>query len=64
MEAMAILAAIDASVTLVEKLAPMIQAMAAKGEITVEEQQGVWDRINSLRTQQAGEYQNDGWKQG
>ena len=49
MEAAAIIAAVEAAITIAEKLAPMIQAGIAKGEISPEVQSALDARIAALR---------------
>lgn len=43
-----IIAAIDGAIALIEKLAPLIQNLAQKGDITVEQQQKLADRMADL----------------
>ncbi len=49
MEAAAIIAAIEAAITIAEKLAPIIQAAVSKGEISVEVQAALDARVAALR---------------
>lgn len=49
METTAIIAAVDAAITIIEKLAPSLKAAFSKGEISVEDQQVLMDRLNKLR---------------
>lgn len=49
MEAATIIALAEAGITLVEKLAPLIQQAVNKGEITPEQQTALDQRIAALR---------------
>lgn len=39
----------DAALTILEKLAPSIEAAVQSGQITPAQQQGIYDRANALR---------------
>jgi hypothetical protein len=49
MEAAAVVGAVDAAITLIDKLAPSIKAMVSKGEISVETQAALDKRVAALR---------------
>lgn len=49
MDPITIMALLDAGITLVEKLAPKVQELFNNGEITAEQQQTIFDRMNKLR---------------
>lgn len=43
-----ILAAIDGALTLIEKLSPLVQQLFQKGDITIEQQKALKDRMANL----------------
>lgn len=43
-----ILAAIDGAITLIEKLSPLVAQLFQKGDITVEQQKVLKDRLDAL----------------
>jgi hypothetical protein len=53
MDPIMILAAMDGALLLVERLAPLLAAMGANGQITVEQQQRLQQRIEEIRNGQA-----------
>lgn len=53
MEAAAIIAAVDAAITIIEKLSPGIKAAFNKGEISAADQQALLDRLNKIRSADA-----------
>lgn len=48
MSAPIIIAIIDGLISMIEKLAPMVQQLASKGEVTVEQQQALMQRMEDL----------------
>lgn len=43
-----IIAMIDGFIAMIEKLVPIVQGMAAKGDVTPEQQQALLDRMEDL----------------
>ena len=50
MDPLTIIGAASAAIALLEKLIPWIGNMTSKGEITIEQQQEIKDRLAALRT--------------
>lgn len=48
MSALTIIAMIDGFIAMIERLAPIIQQLAQKGEVTVEQQRMLMDRMGDL----------------
>lgn len=62
MNPVAILAATNAALSLAEKLLPLIDQLAAKGEVTPEQQAELLARYNSLKTQADGQFTGPAWQ--
>lgn len=62
MSAAAIVAAVNAAITVIEALAPAISALFKKGEITVEQQAALSERLNKLRPG-GGAFTGPEWEQ-
>lgn len=48
-----ILALVDGALSLIEKFSPVIKELFQKGDITVEQQKAIKDRIDALRSSEA-----------
>ena len=60
MNPLIILALLDGALTMVEKLTPVVKGLFAKGDITVEQQQALLDRIAALSKDDA--FSGPQWK--
>ncbi len=49
MEATAIIAIVEGALTILEKVAPIIQQAVQQGTITASQQQAIYDRVAALR---------------
>jgi hypothetical protein len=62
METTAILAAVNAALDITTQLLPLINQLAAKGEVTPEQQAELLARYNSLKTQADGQFTGPAWQ--
>ena len=62
METTAILAAVNAALDITTRLLPLIDQLAAKGEVTPEQQAELLARYNSLKTQADGQFTGPAWQ--
>lgn len=62
MNPLAILATANAALSLLEQLLPLIDGLAAKGEVTPEQQAELLAKYNSLKTQADGQFTGTAWQ--
>jgi len=51
----------DAAIALLEKLLPIIESKVAAGQVSVQEQEKVRARFESLKARKAGEFSGPQW---
>lgn len=62
MDPITIIAALSAGIKLVKELAPVVQDMFNKGQITKEQQEEVMKEFQSLKTGAGGEFAGPEWQ--
>ena len=62
MNALGIIAAINAGLALVESLLPLLDIFKASGEITAEQQQELLNKYNSLKNKADGQFAGPEWQ--
>ncbi len=62
MDPITIIAAANAAMSLMEALVPQIRNLVSRGEITVEQQQELLKKYNSLKTQADGQFTGPEWE--